>query len=368
MDDKISLERLRLAIEAAPTGMVMLDPAGKIVLVNAQFERLFGYRREEVIGRSIEMFVPERFRAGHPQLRAGFHRQPRARPMGEGRDLYGLRKDGTEVPVEIGLNPFDTREGEFVLGSVVDITLRKRAEGERDALLAKLSEVNEQLRERVRHGTAQLEEREALLQELHHRVKNNLQIITSLINLQQRKLADPGGRLALAECGRRVQAIAMIHEMLYQSKDYASVPFSEYVRTLAQGIVHAYAGASRASLALDLGDVYLGIDQAIPCGLLLNELITNALKHAFPAGRQGTISVKLAEVEPGMLSLLVRDDGVGMPPTFARANGGSLGLQLVDTLARQIRAQVLVNGEGGTAFELRFPAEPVPPSSPHATG
>lgn len=120
--------RLRAAVDSAPSGLLMLDPNGRIVLVNRECERLFGYCREELLGQPVEMLVPERFRAGHSAHRAGFLATPRARAMGEGRDLFGLRKDGSEVPVEIGLTPVATEEGLFVLSSVVDISARKRAE------------------------------------------------------------------------------------------------------------------------------------------------------------------------------------------------------------------------------------------------
>ncbi|HET7040680.1 MAG TPA: PAS domain S-box protein, partial [Gemmatimonadales bacterium] len=126
--------RFRVAVESAPSGMVMVDAEGKIVLVNREVERLFGYTREELLGRSVETLVPTRFRGGHPGFRAGFHQDPQARMMGAGRELYGLRKDGVEVPVEIGLNPIDTDDGLFVLGSIVDISARIAARRERAQL------------------------------------------------------------------------------------------------------------------------------------------------------------------------------------------------------------------------------------------
>jgi PAS domain S-box-containing protein len=136
---KRSDERFHLAIEAAPTGMLMIDGAGKMVLVNAQIETLFGYPREELLGRHIEMLVPERFRAHHPDLRDTFFGDPMTRPMGGGRELYGLRKDGTEVPIEIGLNPLRTPDGEFVLSSVVDITERHEIDQMRRGFISTVS-------------------------------------------------------------------------------------------------------------------------------------------------------------------------------------------------------------------------------------
>ena len=118
-------QRLRAAVEAAPSGLLMIDGDGKIVLVNREVERLFGYTRDELLGKSIEVLVPDRFRRRHPGFRAVFADDPQTRPMGVGRDLFGLHKDGTEVPVEIALNPIETEEGPFTLSSIVDISARK---------------------------------------------------------------------------------------------------------------------------------------------------------------------------------------------------------------------------------------------------
>ena len=120
--------RFRQVVEAAPNAMVMIDPAGKIVMVNTQAERVFGYSRAELVGAPVEMLVPERFRSHHPELRRTFFADPRPRPMGAGRDLYGLKKDGSKFPVEIGLNPIETDQGTMVLSAIVDITERKAAE------------------------------------------------------------------------------------------------------------------------------------------------------------------------------------------------------------------------------------------------
>ena len=156
-------ERFRRVVESAPNAMVMINQHGIIEMVNAQAERVFCYVRTEMVGQPIEILVPERFRHGHPEKRSMFFGDPQSRPMGVGRDLFGRRKDGSEFPVEIGLNPIETEEGTMVLSSIVDISDRKQKE------------------ERIQ---AALKEKDLLLGEIHHRVKNNLQVIHSLLNLQ----------------------------------------------------------------------------------------------------------------------------------------------------------------------------------------
>ncbi len=348
---KRSVEQFRLALEAAPTGMIMIDESGKLVLVNAHIEKLFGFERQELIGRPIEMLVPERFRARHPGFRGAFFADPKARPMGGGRDLFGLRKDGSEIPIEIGLNPLQTAEGTFVLGSVADITGRKHAEREKELLLDKLRASNAQL-------TTSLKEREVLLQEVHHRVKNNLQVISSLISMQLRRLKGGSSREALEECQTRVQAIALIHAQLYQTDDKARVPLTAYVRSLAANVFEATSvSRSTVSLVLDIDDVVLAVDRAIPCGLILNELITNALKHAFPDGRHGTVRIDIKQIGDGNMRLRVADDGIGIAPETEIGKTDSLGLHLVTTLAEQLNADLDVDGREGTVFQLTFAAE-----------
>jgi PAS domain S-box-containing protein len=324
----------RVALEAAPTGMIMVDARGAIVLVNAQIERLFQYERNQLIGKNIELLVPERFRGQHPKYRGGFFAESTARPMGAGRDLFGLRADGSEVPIEIGLNPLSIDDAQFVLCSVVDITERRR--------------LDEALR-------AQLREREVLLQEVHHRVKNNLQVISSLINLQLASMAPGPASNALEECSIRVQAIALIHEQLYQSQDFARVPFDEYAQNLAASVART-TGVNPGAVALELNiePMSVAVDVAIPCGLILSELITNAFKHAFRNGRIGKVSVRLQRSEQGQLMLDVTDNGIGLPEGFDPKRCDSLGMQLILTLAEQIRAEFSFASNQGAQFTLRF--------------
>lgn len=303
-------ERFRLAIEAAPTGMMLVDREGRIALVNGQVEKLFGYPREELMGMSVDMLVPARFRASHPTTRVSFFEGPRARPMGAGRDLFGLRKDGSEVPIEIGLNPVETPEGWFVLSSIVDITERQRA---------------------AEHVARSLREKETLLREIHHQVKNNLQVISSLLRLQSSRVEDPRWAALLEESQARVDAIALVHERLYLADDVARVDFSSYLEELARNLSSAFADA-RVVIVVHAGGAELPVDCAISCGLVVNELLTNALKHAFTDGRSGRVAVR-ASRQAAEVEIEVEDDGVGIEDNPA---GDGMGLTLIKALARQL--------------------------------
>ena len=212
-----------------------------------------------------------------------------------------------------------------------------------------------QAREAERTIRASLHEKEVLLQELNHRVKNNLQVISSMVALQMRQMDTEAGREALLACQTRVLAIALVHEKLHQALEYGRVSFAEYATSLAEG-VYRLCLTSRAPIALELAiaDVEMPVDKAIPCGLILNELIANALKHAFPGGRSGRIRIELRPEDPARLLLLVSDDGVGIPDLdLERVE--SLGLQLVATLTEQIGGSLEVRRGSGSVFLVRIP-------------
>jgi len=498
---KRAMDQLRLTIEAAATGMIMMDQHGAIVLVNAQVEKLFGYPRAQLVGKPVEILLPERLHGPHAPLGGGLLQDPRFRAAGEGRELSGQRRDGSEVAIEVALSPFPSDRGELVLATVVDITERKRAEQalrdseerlrlaqriagigtfdwnleddtatatpevdamyglpsgtlsrtprlwqsltheddraavahkiaqaldtgtlteaewrviwpdgtvrwlagrwqvfkdcagrpiritginmdlterklaeqEREWLVAQLCTLNAELEERVRARTAQLstmlEEREVLLQEVHHRVKNNLQVISSLISMQIRRLPGGANRGGLAECKARVEAIALIHEKLYQSSDYTRVPFSDYATSLVGQIFHATGLApENITFGVDIESIALPVDKAIPCGLILNELISNALKHAFPGDRHGSVRVELRRTSARDVRLAVSDDGVGMTSSADPRRSASLGMQLVVTLVAQLGGLLEVVQRDGMSFQITFPVEagavPQLPTSP----
>jgi signal transduction histidine kinase len=199
-----------------------------------------------------------------------------------------------------------------------------------------------------------LREKEVLLKELHHRVKNNLQLMSSLLSLQSRTISEPRACALFEASQRRVKSMALIHEQLYQSQDLATIDFAEYVRRLAVNLFESYAvGPDTIALKLDLDDMPLGIDTALPCGLIMNELITNSLKHAFPSGRKGEIRIGLRDDPDGTCQLSISDDGIGLPPQAS--TGPWSGLQLVTTLTDQLGATLEVRRDGGTHFSIQFP-------------
>jgi PAS domain S-box-containing protein len=200
-----------------------------------------------------------------------------------------------------------------------------------------------------------LREKEVLLREIHHRVKNNLQIVSSLLNLQLRVVDDPNLRALLQDCRQRIQAMALIHEALYQADALSRVPFEMYVRRLAAQLLGAYEVAPRRiRLTIHADHPALDIDKATPCALIFHELLSNALKHGFPAGRSGTIDVGLHGTSH-QLTMWVRDNGVGVPPALDWQHTNTLGLKLISMLTEQLGGSLLLDREGGTTFTLTVP-------------
>lgn len=312
-------ERFRVAVEAAPCGMMMVDNMGRIAMVNTQVERLFGFQRNELLGNEIEMLIPARFRSSHCGKRQSYFAQPLNRPMGAGRDLFGLRKDGTELPIEIGLNPIKTNEGEFVLASVIDISERVQT---------------------TEHLKNSLREKEVLLTEIHHRVKNNLTVVGSLLYLQSTTTDNEKVKSLLQDCQDRIRSMAMVHEQLYHSGDLSVVDFADYIRELVNRLLRNKTPASRkVTIDFELESCPLELSQAIPCGLILNELLSNSLKHGSPAGRELVIRVSLSNQASRCLLLRVADNGIGLPPEEVLRESRSIGIKLVRSLARQLNAE-----------------------------
>lgn len=206
---------------------------------------------------------------------------------------------------------------------------------------------------------ASLEEKEVLLQEVHHRVKNNLQLICSLLNLQASRIADPAVAGLFVDSRNRVRSMALVHENLYRAGNFARVSMAAHIRKLCAQLARAYgADESRVALVCEVEDIQLGLNRAVSCGLIVNELVSNALKHAFPGDRRGQVRVTLQTTPDGRCALGVSDDGVGLPGDIELATADSLGLQLVDDLSAQLHGEVVARRDIGTAFIVAFDADP----------
>lgn len=329
------MERFRQVVEFSPNAFVLIDRGGLISMVNHQTERLFGYHREELLGQPVEILLPERFREKHPEHRAGFFSNPVPRAMGGGRDLFGRRKDGSEVPVEIGLNPIQTSDGLFVLAAVVDITERRAAQEE-------MKRMNERLR-------AALTQNELLLKEVHHRVKNNLQLIISIIDLQIGTIKNEPQKEIFRKVIERIHSMALVHESFYRSPDLSKIEFGQYLRALVNNLLQAFEGGRSIQIHIDCPELYLDVDKAVLCGLLLNELITNSLTHAFEGREEGAIRVEVRRAGP-MTDICYRDDGAGLPK---KIGSDTLGFTLIRDLGSQL-GHIVFPEEGESGYKIRM--------------
>jgi PAS domain S-box-containing protein len=332
-DDTIAKSRevFYRIFEFAPDAILLVDHSGRIVKTNGQAERMFGFLRDELIGEKVEILIPRRLAERHIGYRSGYIASPHARPMGVGLDLFGRRKDDTEFPVDIMLSPLEFENGSLVLGVVRDATERKRIEGQAQ------------------------EAREMYIREIHHRVKNNLQIVSSLLFLQSLHSTDPNIHEILTESQNRVKSIALIHEKLYRSAEMIRLDFAEYVGDLVLDLFRTYGVHQEGiNVYTNIEDIHLEVDTAIPCGLIINELVSNVLKHAFPTGTAGEVSIALARTGPDALLLTVSDNGIGFPVGFNWHQSPSLGLKLVKDLARQLDGSVEVDSTSGTTFRITF--------------
>jgi PAS domain S-box-containing protein len=330
-----SEEKYKTLVENVPMGIYYSDFGGTFLYGNKKAEEIVGYKREELIGKSyLKLKLLDSKEIGKAIKLLAQNKLGRA----TGPDEFVLnRKDGSKRSVEIYTKVIPIGGKQVVLGMVEDITERERAE--------------EQLK-------ASLREKEVLLKEIHHRVKNNLQVISSLLYLRSKNIEDQEALEMFQDSRNRVRSMALVHERLYQSQDLARVDFAEYVRNLANYLFRSYGFNSNViKLKINVDDVFLSIDTAVPCGLILNELVSNCLKHAFPKGGEGEIGIELCSNDD-KFTLTVGDNGVGLPKGLDFRKTESLGLQLVNTLVDQLEGTIELDRSDGTAFEITFADRP----------
>lgn len=282
-----------------------------------------------------------------------------------------FNKAGLFVPVVgpvaiLGLTGLFSITYDLVCAGTEHLRLR-RAIGERKRAEEILQSANDGLERRVEERTIELSrsnasltallgEKDVLLKEIHHRVKNNLQIISSLLNLQSGNIKDPKTLQLFMETRYRVRSMALIHEKLYQSHDLSRIDFADYLKTLTSGLAGSFAGASSAvRISLDVEQIMLAVDAAVPCGLIVNELVTNCFKYAFTGGRGGEIHVRMERAGGSQFRLSVTDDGVGFPKDVNFRETESLGMQLITTLTEQLDGNIEMTNGAGTRFAITFP-------------
>lgn len=329
--------RFRRLVKVAPIPLAYLSKSGVIEHFNDRFAQLFGYSHEDI--PTIEAwwllaYPDEAYRrwviatwsaAVQAASESGQDIQP---------DEYRVACKNGEVRV---MEISGVLLGDDVLATFIDLTARKQAE--------------ETLR-------ASLREKESLLKEVHHRVKNNLQVITSLLRLEAGRSTQPDTKSVLKEMQNRIRSMALLHESLYRAENLEQVNLPDYITQVTTHLFRSMAAErGKIQLHLDLAPMSIALEQAVPCGLLVNELVSNCLKHGFPEGRAGDIHIELQAVGGGpQVRLRVCDTGVGLPPDFEEKRASSLGMQLVADLARQLKGRLEIGGGPGvgTVFEVAF--------------
>lgn len=361
----------RAIFEAVPELYLILDSDLRIVAGSDAYLQATMTRRADIIGQHMFDVFPDNPQdvdaTGVRNLAASFDTVLRSRVA----HFMAVQKYDIREPNDAGSQfterywqpanfPVLDERGRvaYIIHRVADITelvrlkhssreTEERLEGDLYLRSQQIERSNQLLRE-------SLLDKEMLLREIHHRVKNNLQVVAGLLRLQAQHVTDQAARTALGDMGSRIRAIAEIHQTLYSSSDLARVDMSEFASQLAKNLLSLYeVDRDRVRVHVDVVNSRLEIGLAVPCGLILNELISNALKHAFPDGRTGTIVATLGR--PGEL-LSVSDDGVGIPGPAIEASTGTLGMQLVHLLAEQIGAQVRISSVFGTQVKVTRPA------------
>jgi PAS domain S-box-containing protein len=327
-----SENRFRSLFENNPVPYQSLDLDGKYIDLNEQLSELLGYSREEILGKSFSDFWTSETIDEFPQKFEYLKDHGWANNV----EINLVCKNGDIKTVLLtGRTQKDPITGQFLRthGILYDISERKLMED-------KLKK--------------SLEEKDLLIKEIHHRVKNNLMVISSLLNLQSNLIKDKEAKNIFRESQSRAKSMAMIHERLYSSDDLKRIDFGDYIRTLSTELFHTYVlDPSIINLKLNVEKIMIDINTAVPLGLIVNELVSNAMKYAFPAGRPGEIDISFHQIDDKYV-LIVKDDGVGIPSDLDINKVKSLGLQLVTNLSNQIDGVLKLNRENGTNFEITF--------------
>lgn len=335
--------RFRSLFESAPDPILIVRQDGSIMLANGEAERCFGYASGELLQLSLPALIPERYRTKHTQYHGAYFHNPQLRPMGLGSELYAQRKDRSEFPVEVSLSPLLTPDGLLVTATVRDITERRQIEVERARLLQSEQQKSKQLA--------------LALREAHHRIKNNLQAVTNLLSLGMASQSDAAQGELLRDSIERVQAIALVHDLLSQEADVQTVDTRELVERLVPHVLRSLGlTGNGVQVQVSALSTLLPSKQATALALVLNELVSNAAKHAFTDGRKGLLQVSLDRNDNRLL-LRVQDNGPGLPLGFDLDRHTHVGLQVVSTLVtNDLKGELRLENSEGLIAEVSIPA------------
>jgi PAS domain S-box-containing protein len=320
-------------METLTDSVLLVDSSGKIVAANSSALELLGYQESELAHQPVASILPDQEASRSDDSNT---RQPAWMDSTSQIETVLLAKRGRQIPISLSTSVVqDDEDADYGVVYVArDLTQRKRAE--------------EQIEKSLR-------EKEVLLREIHHRVRNNLQLISSLLMLQSEEYPDERTATALRTSRNRIQSMAVIHETLYQCDYLANIDLADCIRNLVDHLAHTYdVDADTITTEVDVGQVTLSADLVVQCGLIINELVSNAFKHAFPAGRTGTLSVAVYPDGNDNVILTISDNGVSLPPEVSLPKADSLGLQLVHMLIQQLAAEIEVDRSAGTTFKIRF--------------
>ena len=317
--------------KSTPEAILILDENNVVLDSNPSFEKMFLFKNHELKGKFMEEYiVPEHFADESKELFEKIN-------SGENVQKESIRtkRDGRPVNVLITgcrIKLSENRYGSYLI--YIDISKHKRSE--------------EQMR-------SSLVEKEVLIREIHHRVKNNLQIISSLLHIQSGKITNPEMVSMFTNCQNRVKSIALIHEKLYQTNSFTRVDFGSYTKNLIYYLFRMFdVKSEKVSLRMNVENVFLPMDTAIPCGLIINELVTNSLKHAFSGDKHGHISIQAVYHSNNKFTLTIKDNGSGIPEEVDFYKSRTVGYNLVNSLIRQLGGILEINREKGTEFKITF--------------
>ena len=371
-------ETADIVMNTMADSLIVANEIGTIVHINKSALNLLKYQEKELKGSTLNNII----KISAPDIKEGDRNSFQsvnhlfADDKLENIECQFLTKDGNTISMNISTSVIygNERQREGIVIVARDLTETKQ-------LISDLQEAKTKLEEKVNERTIELlnankelhikieerkkaeeqikislKEKELLLKEIHHRVKNNLQVITSLLDLQAGNITDKQTLDLFKESKNRIKSMSLAHEQLYQSKNFSKVDFNKYVQALAGYLFHSYGvNTNNIILKMEIKDSMLNIDQAILCSLIINELVSNVLKHAFPGGKNGEISINFKKNKNEMFTLIVSDNGVGFPKEIDFRQTKSLGLQLVYMLTQQLKGTIELVRDHGTLFKINFP-------------